>query len=147
MLDYLKAAFWMAVPIPGLGRLPVNVLLVAGCAILGFANPGFWLLGAGAEAALLAVLATNPRFQRAVDARRLSVVAGEAELHRQDLVRRLDPVARKRLAAVDDKCARVLQGQREAPTPQIGLQSSRDARSRASWMYLKLLVARHHHAA
>ncbi len=144
MLDYLKAAFWIAVPIPGLGRLPVNVLLVAGCAILGFANPGFWLLGAGAEAALLAVLATNPRFQRAVDARRLSAVAGEAELHRQDLVRRLDPAARKRLAAVDDKCARVLQVQQEAQTPEIGLESSRDALSRLSWIYLKLLIARHH---
>ncbi|HEV3460073.1 MAG TPA: hypothetical protein VHG32_26295 [Thermoanaerobaculia bacterium] len=144
MLDYLKAAFWIAIPVPGLGRLPVNVLLVAGCAILGFANPGFWLLGTGAEAALLTVLATNPRFQRAVDARRLSAAAGEAELHRQDLVRRLDPVARKRLAAVDDKCARVLQVQQEAQTPEIGLESSRDALSRLSWIYLKLLIARHH---
>jgi hypothetical protein len=144
MLDYLKAAFWIAIPVPGLGRLPVNVLLVAGCAILGFANPGFWLLGAGAEAALLTVLATNPRFQRAVDARRLSAAAGEAELHRQDLVRRLDPAARKRLAAVDDKCARVLQVQQEAQTPEIGLESSRDALSRLSWIYLKLLIARHH---
>src|SRR5260370_35814809 len=93
MLDYLKAAFWIAVPIPGLGRLPVNVLLVAGCAILGFANPGFWLLGAGAEAALLAVLATNPRFQRAVDARRLSAAAGRAGLPRQGFVRRAGPPA------------------------------------------------------
>src|SRR5260370_15662926 len=93
MLDYLKAAFWIAVPIPGLGRLPVNVLLVAGCAILGFANPGFWLLGAGAEAALLAVLATNPRFQRAVDARRLSAVAREGGLPPQELVPRAPPSA------------------------------------------------------
>ncbi|HYL05912.1 MAG TPA: hypothetical protein VE075_07720 [Thermoanaerobaculia bacterium] len=144
MLDYLKAAFWIGVPVPGLGQVPVNVLLVAGCAILGFANPGFWFLAAAAEAALLTILATNPRFQRVVDARRLSAVAGEAELHRQELVRRLDPAARKRLAALDDKCARVLQVQQEAQAPEIGLESSRDALSRLRWIYLKLLVARFH---
>jgi hypothetical protein len=144
MLDYLKAAFWIGLTVPGLGRVPVNVLLVAACAILGFANPGFWLLGAGAEAALLTVLATNPRFQRAVDARRLSAAAGEAELHRQELVRRLDPLSRRRLAAIDDKCARVLQVQQEAQAPEIGLESSRDALSRLSWIYLKLLIARLH---
>src|SRR5260370_35229295 len=110
MLDYLKAAFWIAVPIPGLGRLPVNVLLVAGCAILGFANPGFWLLGAGAEAALLAVLATNPRFQRAVDARRLSAVAGEAEPHRPGLGRRPAPAARPRPPPAGAQAARAPQG-------------------------------------
>jgi hypothetical protein len=144
MVDYLKAAFWIGVAVPGLGRVPVNFLLIAASAILGFANPGFWLLGAAAEALLLTALATNPRFQRAVDARRLSAAAGEAELHRQDLVRRLDPVARKRFTALGDKCARVLQVQQEAQTPEIGLESSRDALARLSWIYLKLLIARVH---
>jgi hypothetical protein len=144
MLDYLKAAFWIGVTVPGLGRVPVNVLLVAACAILGFANPGFWLLGAGAEAALLTALATSPRFQRAVEARRLSAAAGEADLHRQELVRRLDPASRKRLAALDDKCARVLAVQQEAQAPEMGLENSRDALSRLSWIFLKLLIARLH---
>jgi len=144
MLEYLKAAFWVGVDLPGLGRLPVNALLVAACAILGFANPGFWLLGAGAEAALLTALATSPRFQRAVQARRQSDAAGEAEVHRQELLRRLDPVARKRYAALEDKCVRVLQASQEAQAPEIGLESSRDALSRLSWIYLKLLVARFH---
>jgi hypothetical protein len=144
MLDYLKAAFWIGVAVPGLGRVPVNVLLVAGCGILGFASPAFWLLGAAGEAALLTVLVTSPRFQRAVDARRFSAAAGDAELHRQDLVRRLDPVAHKRFAALADKCARVLQVQQEAQTPEIGLESSRDALARLSWIYLKLLIARVH---
>jgi hypothetical protein len=144
MREYLKAAFWAGIDVPGLGRVPVNVLLVAACAILGFANPGFWLLGAAGEALLLTALATNPRFQRAVAASRQSAAAGDAELHRQELVRRLDPPARQRYAALEDKCARVLAAQQEAQTPEIGLESSRDALSRLGWIYLKLLVARFH---
>ena len=144
MLDYLKAAFWIGVTVPGLGQVPVNVLLVAACAILGFASPAFWLIGAAGEAALLTVLATSPRFQRAVDARRLQAAAGEAEVHRQELVRRLDPVSRQRLAALDAKCARVLAVQQEAQAPEISLESSRDALSRLSWIFLKLLIARLH---
>jgi len=144
MLDYVKAAFWIRVPVPGLGRVPVNVLLIAACAILGFANPGFWLLGAGAEAALLAALAGNPRFQRAVDAGRRSAASGAAELHRQELVRRLEPAARQRYAALEEKCARVLQVSQDAQAPEIQVESSRDALSRLGWIYLKLLVARYH---
>jgi hypothetical protein len=144
MLDYLKAAFWSGAVIPGLGRLPLNALLAAAFAILGFANPGFWLLGAGAEAALLVALATNPRFQRAVDARRQADATGAAELHREELVRRLDPLARKRYAALEDTCARVLQVSQEAQAPEFTLESSRDALSRLTWIYLKLLVARFH---
>jgi hypothetical protein len=144
MREYLKAAFWAGVDLPGLGRVPVNVLLVAACGILGFANPGFWLLGAAGEAVLLTALATNPRFQRAVDASRQSAAEGDAELHRQELVRRLDPPARQRYAALEDKCARVLAAQQEAQAPEIGVESSRDALSRLSWIYLKLLVARFH---
>jgi len=144
MLEYLKAAFWISIPAPGLGRVPVNVMLLAACAILGFANPGFWLLGAGAEAALLTALATSPRFQRAVNANRQSEEAGTAELHRQELVRRLSPAARQRYAALEEKCARVLQVSQEAQAPEIGVESSRDALSRLAWIYLKLLVARFH---
>ena len=144
MLDYLKAAFWVSVPVPGLGRVPVNVVLVAGCAILGFANPAFWLLAAAGEAALLTILATNPRFQRAVQAGRLQAAAGAALEHRQELLRHLDPAARQRCAALEEKCGRVLQVSQEAQASEITIESSRDALSRLSWIYLKLLVARYH---
>jgi hypothetical protein len=144
MLDYLKAAFWAGADIPGLGRVPLNVLLVVATGILGFANPGFWLLGAAAEAALLVALATNPRFQRAVAARRHSEAAGAAEVHRQDLLRRLDPVARQRYAALQETCGRVLQVSQDAQAPDFTQESSRDALARLSWIYLKLLVARFH---
>lgn len=144
MLEYLKAAFWSGAVVPGLGRLPLNVLALSALGILGFANPGFWLLGAGLEAAVLAALATNPRFQRAVDAHRRAAADDETERHRQDLLRRLDTPARQRYAAVEATCARVMQASEEAQLPEFALETNRDALSRLSWTYLKLLVARFH---
>jgi hypothetical protein len=144
MRDYLKAAFWAGAVVPGLGRVPLNALLVAGFAILGFGHPGFWLLGAGAEAALLTALATSPRFQRAVTARRRVAAGDAAELHRDELLHRLDPASQKRYAALAGTCARALQAARDAQAGEMSLESSRDALARLSWIYLKLLVARYH---
>ena len=61
MFRHLKAAFLAAPDIPGIGRLPVNAITLAGLAILGFGHPGFWPLALGAEAAYLYALATSPR--------------------------------------------------------------------------------------
>lgn len=62
--DYLLAAF-NARP-AGMFVAPNWVGLgIAG--VLGFLNPGFWLLGAGLEVAYLVGLANFPRFRRAVD--------------------------------------------------------------------------------
>lgn len=144
MRDYLKAAFWAGAIVPGLGRVPLNALLVAGFAILGFGHPGFWLLGAGAEAALLTALATSPRFQRAVTARRRVAAGDAAELHRDELLHRLDPASQKRYAALAATSARALQAARDAQAGEMSLESSRDALARLSWIYLKLLVARYH---
>ena len=154
MLEYLKAAFRFGVAVPGLGRLPVNLLLLAAFAILGFGNPGFWLLGAAFEAAWLAALATNPRFQRVVAARRQAARIDEAERGREDLLCRLDPAARQRYAALEAACERALQaggheGHAESDVDgdgdadaDLGRESSRDALSRLKWIFLKLLVAR-----
>jgi hypothetical protein len=144
MLDYLKAAFWYGVDLPGLGRLPVNVLALVGFAILGFGHPAFWLLGAGLEVGFVVLLAAQPRFQRAVDARRHAQAAAAGEHDRDELVRKLDAAARQRLAALDGKCAHVLQLLRDAHADDFTLESSQDALSRLSWTYLKLLVARFH---
>ena len=47
--DYVKEAFLRRVEVPGLGGMPLNVLVVAAFAVLGLANPGFWFLGAALE--------------------------------------------------------------------------------------------------
>ena len=144
MFEYLKKAFWAGPTVPGLGRLPVNFLAALGLAILGIGHPAFWLLGAGLEAAYLATLASHPRFQRLVDAQRRSQGAAQADESRQELVGKLDPQARKRLALVEEKRERILQLARESGVGAFELESQRDALDRMTWIYLKLLVGRHH---
>lgn len=91
MFRYLSAAFFVRPHIPGLGRMPVNVLAVASLGILGFGNPGFWLLGLGLEAAFLTALATHPRFQRLVRAESES----RGEVDAAPSGRRLPPSSRR----------------------------------------------------
>jgi hypothetical protein len=67
--DYMRAAF-SARPF-GMFVAP-NWVGVASFALLGLVNPGFWVLGGGLELGYLAVLSTNRRFQRTVDASNLS---------------------------------------------------------------------------
>ena len=140
-LDYLKAAFWAGMDIRGLGRLPVNALAVLAFVILGFGHPGFWLLGAGLETGYLALLAAHPRFQRAIDAQRQSLAAGEAAGGRRELAARLPPDAQRRLATLEAKCSHALDAAREAQADSYDLASRRDAFERLTWIYLKLLVA------
>ena len=64
--DYVRAAF-NARPF-GMFVAPNWVGLAAfGCSAT--VNPGFWVLGAGLELGYLAMLVTNRRFQRWVDAK------------------------------------------------------------------------------
>ena len=51
MFRYLRAAFTARPRVPGLGGVPFNLLGLAGFGILGAANPAFWALGLGFEAA------------------------------------------------------------------------------------------------
>lgn len=144
MGELLKRAFWLTVPVPGLGRLPVNLLGLVAFAILGFGHPSFWLLGAGLEVGYLAALSSNPRFQRAVRAQLRSAGTAEAQENRLELIRRLDPEARRRLALLEEKCVRALERSRDARDGDFALESSREGLDRLQWIYLKLLVARHH---
>jgi hypothetical protein len=142
MLNYLKAAFWSGIDVRGLGRLPVNALAALGFAILGFGHPGFWLLGAGLEAGFLALLATHPRFQKAIDAQRRALESGDAERGRKELADGLPHASRSRLDALEEKCEQALQAAADAHLGDFELASRRDAFDRLTWIYLKLLVAR-----
>src|SRR5271165_1886722 len=94
--------------VPGLGRVPVNVLGAAAFAILGFAQPAFWLLGLALEAAVVPALAFNPRFQKVVQAQSLELSQGDAEQKRQELVKLLESSAQQRLWALAKRCNQVL---------------------------------------
>jgi len=142
MWRYLKAAFLARPAIPGLGNVPVNVVVFAGFCILGFANPGFWFLGAGLEVGYLWLLVSNARFRNVTDAlARPSAPAADGIERELALINRLSPAARAALKRLDSGCARVLELQQQAHAEAFTLEANRDALARMRWTYLKLLVA------
>lgn len=143
MLDYLKEAFWIRSRVPGLGSIPWNVLGVVGFGILGFGNPGFWLLGAGLEAAYLVTLGTNGRFQNLVDARKRLVLEKDREAEKQAFIERLDRPSQQQLSQMTRRIRKVLQIYAENQTDDFIVEGNAQALQRLEWLYLKLLLARH----
>ena len=144
MWRYLKSAFLVSVDVPGLGRIPVNVLGAVAFGILGFAQPAFWLLGLAVEAAVVPALAFNPRFQKIVEAQSLELSEGHAEKKRMALIRLLENAAQQRLWALATKCNQVLDVYRSQQAEDFIIESNDHALKNLEWVYLKLLVARHH---
>jgi len=141
---YLKSAFLVSVDVRSLGRIPINVLGTAAFAILGFAEPALWLVGMAVEAAIVPTLAFNPRFQRYVDAQSLQLSQGNAEQKRQALVKLLESAAQQRLWGLAKKCNQVLDVYRSQQAEDYIIESNDQALKNLEWVYLKLLVARHH---
>ncbi len=144
MWNYLKSAFLVRVDVPKLGQLPANALLVGGFAILGFAQPAFWLLGLAAEAVILPSLAFNPRFQNYIRAQELQIAKGDDDVQRQNLIQLLDSEARNRLQQLGTKCDRIINISQTQQAEDYVVDSNREALKSLQWVYLKLLVARHH---
>lgn len=144
MWRYLKAAYFVGADVPALGRVPVNVLASIAFVILGFGHPGFWLLGLAAEAAVLPTLAFNKRFQNYVDATQRQLTSGDSQIKRTALVQALPPDDRKRIEALDRKCAKVLDVYRNAQAEEFLIETNRDALDNLKWVYTKLLIARFH---
>ena len=61
---YLARAFLLR---PRGMLFPPNLALLGTFGVLGLVNPGFWLLGAGAELAYLLAVVSNARFRAAID--------------------------------------------------------------------------------
>jgi hypothetical protein len=141
---YLKSAFLVSVDVPSLGRVPVNVLATTAFAILGFAQPAFWLLGLAVEATVVPALAFNPRFQKVVEAEALETSQGNADQKREALVRLLESAAQQRLWGLAKKCSQVLDVYRSQQAEEYIIDSNDQALKNLEWVYLKLLVARHH---
>lgn len=141
MWRYLKAAFWARTDIAGLGRLPLNVLGLTGCTVLGFGHPAFWLIGAALETAFLAGLATSDQFRRLIDARDRQVEQIDEAGEHDTLVKNLAPERRERLAKLEQRSAKIIQLYRDAETDDVILDGNREALTKLSGLYLKLRVA------
>lgn len=144
MWRYIKSAFFVRPNVPGLGHLPVNVLVTAGFGILGFAQPAFWLLGMAVEAVVVPGLAFNPRFQKYVEALHLQSAKDNDDLKRQVLIQLLNLDDRQRLGVLAAKCKQILDIFRSQQAEDYIVDSNSHALDSLKWVYLKLLVARHH---
>jgi hypothetical protein len=138
--DYVTAAF-NARPL-GMFVAP-NWIGLAAFGLLGVANPGFWVLGAGLELGYLMTLATNKRFQNTVAARPLSASRAEWNQRIQRVLSKLDPADRKTYDAFAERCRSIIDLQLQGATePPQGIEAQADGLGRLSWMFLRLLLAR-----
>jgi hypothetical protein len=139
-LDYVAAAF-NARPI-GMFVAP-NWVGIAAFGLLGIANPGFWVLGAGLELGYLLTLATNRRFQHTVAGKPLSAARQEWNQRIQKVLGKLDPADRRTYDALAERCKSIIELQLHGATdPPEGLEAQADGLGRLSWMFLRLLLAR-----
>ena len=144
MWRYLKAAFLVGVPVPGLGRLPLNAMATAAISILGFVEPSIWLAGLGIETAVISALAFHSRFQNYVDAVNGQRVLQDDHAKRTALVAVLPDELRTRLRGLEQISARILSIYQTQGIEHDLLAGTRASLDKLQWIYLKLLIARYH---
>jgi hypothetical protein len=149
MWRYLKAAFLARPVLPLLGPLPLNLMGVAGFAVLGALHPAAWLLGLGAEIAYLFLLANNGRFQDWVDAgelaERRAAALPESRQPGGDVRRLVDELElpeRQRLLALKGRLTRILGLYEKFRVDAFTLEQNRASLSDLVGHYARLLAAR-----
>ena len=141
LFAYVKSAF-NARPM-GMFVAP-NWIAVGALALLGFLNPGLWVVGAGLELGYLLTLASNKRFQRTVDAWAMQrAVQGSASKLTQ-MLDQLGPAERQRYGTLESRCRAILD-QQHVGTTATGLGDLKlqgEGLGRLLWIYLRLLSSR-----
>lgn len=144
MFKYLSAAFVASPILPGLGKVPVNLLMIVVLVALGFWHPGFWLACAGLEVLYLCLLTSNARFRRLVDSvKKAPRQEIDIEAKRRQLTMELPGVDRQQLFSLEDKCVRIMRILRANHADDLVIEDHRQALPKLTWIYLKLLIARH----
>ena len=105
--DYLSEAFNADLDVKGLGSIPLNKLFVMGSAIMGFGNPGFWMLGIALEFIYLWYLSTNPRFQKYIQGKQLLEHKKAQTEKLSQMVYTLEPSFRTRLQKLNSNLKEV----------------------------------------
>jgi len=138
--DYLREAF-NARP---LGMfLPPNWAMLGAFGIAGWLHdPGWLVLGAGAELGYLLLLSTNGRFQRFVAGKLSANTLNDAERRLAALYGTLPDADKRRYQALAQRCEAVLEQQFAHDTNAPGYTSQSDSLAKLTWMYLRLLVTR-----
>jgi hypothetical protein len=118
----------------------LNVVALSGFAVLGLGHEAFWLIGAALETGYLALLATNTRFQHVIDAQDREVEKIEEAGDHDTQVKSLSPPRRERLTRIEERCTKIIHLHEEAETSDVVLDGNREALTKLSHLYLKLLV-------
>ncbi len=134
--DYLKEAF-NARPMGLL--VPPNWIGIAAFGLLGVVNPGFWLIGAGVEAAYLLGLSHLPRFRALVDGKFLASANQQGEQVAETIIKKLDPSRRERFLSLRQRCERIL-GDQQLESGSAVRQMQADGLGRLLGIHLQLLV-------
>ncbi len=138
--DYVRAAFNAR---PAGMFVPPNWVGLGAFGLLGLANPGFWVIGAGLELGYLYTLGTNKRFQRTVQANALQKSQKSWIDRKNDLLGRLDGESRALYRRLEDRCQTILsQSYGGTAAPSTSLKAQSDGLARLLWIYLKLLFTR-----
>ena len=138
--DYLREAF-NARPIGMF--FPPNWAMLAGFGLAGWLHdPGWLVLGAGAELGYLLLLSTNARFQRFVSGKMGAAESQETTQRWHRLVASLPDADKRRYATLAQRCQAVLEQQFHGDASAPGYAAQSDSLGKLTWMYLRLLVTR-----
>jgi hypothetical protein len=120
--------------------IPPNWLGLAAFGVLGFVNPGFWLIGVGAEIAYLVACLGSARFRRVIDGKKLHAEIKDSEQKLRVALEHLAPEDVERFLVLDERC-RLAMGER----PTVGQewkQVQGESLAKLRWAYLQLLTMR-----
>jgi hypothetical protein len=137
--DFIRKAF-NARPIGMF--VPPNWIGLGVFALLGALNPGFWVIGMGAELGYLWILGTSKRFQRFVDASKQLQTKQQWQTRVDALIRHLSSEDQQRYRNLEDRCKTLLEQQVQIQSSPQGLQVQGEGLGRLLWVYLRLLATR-----
>lgn len=123
--------------------IPPNWVGLAAFGVLGFLNPGFWLVGAGLELGYLLACVSSKRFRDLVDARIRLRRGDDAESRVRKVLVKLGAAERERFAELDARCRTILAEIRAGSSAAAGVGTAQaDSLAAFRWAYLQLLVMR-----
>ena len=143
-LDLVKAAFRRKARVPLIGRLPLNYMYLGLMAVLGIANPGFWLLGAAGEILYLTYKSSSDRFQKILEGERLLAERETWDEQVSRSVERLSSASRERYRRLLSQCRRILGISETLEQDTLGSLKDLKARNLNQLLaiFLRLLLSR-----
>ncbi len=122
--------------------VPPNWIGLGVFAFLGAINPGFWIIGLGAELGYLWILASNKRFQRFIGASQQLQTRQQWMMKLNARIQQLSPEDQQKYRALEARCRTLLEQQQQIQEASTGLQAQEEGLSRLLWVYLRLLSTR-----